>query len=82
MANLTLAIDDELLRRARIKALEEGTSVNALVRQRLEDYVAAPTPEAALADFLARARQSTASSGPRGRTWTRDDLYEDRVRSR
>ena len=82
MANLTLTIDDEVLRRARIKALEEGTSVNAMVRRQIEDYVASPTPAAALDDFLARARRSTASSGPGGRAWTRDDLYEDRVRPR
>ena len=29
MANLTIAIDDELLKQARIRAIHEGTSVNA-----------------------------------------------------
>jgi hypothetical protein len=32
MASLTLAIDDDLLRRAREAALRENTSVNVLVR--------------------------------------------------
>ena len=32
VANLTLAIDDDLLRRAREAALSENTIVNALVR--------------------------------------------------
>ena len=33
MANLTIAIEDEVLRKARLKALEQGTSVNALLRE-------------------------------------------------
>lgn len=37
MAKLTIALEDELLRRARIRALEQGTSVNVLVR----DYLTA-----------------------------------------
>jgi predicted HicB family RNase H-like nuclease len=36
VANLTLTIDDEVLKKARIHALERGTSVNALVREYLE----------------------------------------------
>lgn len=79
VANLTLSIDDDLLRRARVKAVQEGTSVNALVRKQIEDYVADAGPAAALESFLAGARRSTASSGPEGRTWTREDLYADRV---
>ena len=76
MANLTLAVDDELLRRARIKALERGTSVNGLVRRYLEDFAGPPPARAAMESFLARAAESTASSGPGGRTWTRDELYD------
>ena len=38
MANLTLAIDEDLLRRARVRAAEQGTSVNAVVRQLIEGY--------------------------------------------
>ena len=37
MANLTLSIDDETLRRARIRAIELDTSVNAIVRTYLEE---------------------------------------------
>ena len=38
-ANLTLAIDDALLQRARAAALGENTTVNALVREFLGRYV-------------------------------------------
>jgi plasmid stability protein len=38
MANLTITVDEETVKRARIRALEEGTSVNALLRDYLEEY--------------------------------------------
>lgn len=76
MANLTLAIDDELLKQARIRALEQDTSVNALVRDYLKDLVARDISQSGMAPFLALARSIHAGSGPKGRTWTRDELYE------
>lgn len=76
MANLTLTIDEALLRRARIRALERGTSVNAIVRAYLESFVGEDAARDALGEFLAIAKDSAAGSGPQGRTWTRDDLYE------
>ena len=39
MTNLTLAVDETLLRKARILALERGTSVNAMVRKFIENMV-------------------------------------------
>ena len=43
MANLTVVIDDELLLSARKRALAAGTSVNALVREYLQDYAGSQT---------------------------------------
>lgn len=40
MANLTLSIDDELLKAARRIALEQDSSVNQLVREFLEQLTA------------------------------------------
>lgn len=75
MANLTLTVDDDVLRRARIRALEQGTSVNAIVREQLIRFAEADAG-AALGSFLAFAAESEASSGPAGRDWTRDELHE------
>ena len=47
MANLTLAVDDDLLRRARVRAAEQGTSVNAVVRDLLIAYAAGDRAAAA-----------------------------------
>jgi hypothetical protein len=76
MANLTLTIDTDVLRRARIRALERDTSVNALVR----DYLVRLAGDAAgndpIREFLALSERSAAGSGPEGRRWTRDGLHE------
>ncbi|MGH2951128.1 MAG: DUF6364 family protein [Solirubrobacterales bacterium] len=77
MANLTLSIDEQLLRRARIKALEQGTSVNALVRDYLGDYASAGNAaREAIEDAVAISAELDAGSGSGGRAWTRGDLYD------
>lgn len=73
MANLTLVIDEELLLRARKKALDEGTSVNALVRSYLENYARPIDEVAATRAFIARAAACGGrSKGP----WTREELHD------
>lgn len=75
MANLTIALDDEVLKRARLKALQQGTSVNALLRGHLEQYAGVCSAhEEAAGRFLALAVKSKAKRGRR--TWTRDELHE------
>ena len=75
MANLTLKIDDKLLRRARIRALEQGTTVNELVRNCLSQY-AVPRADRmrAFRRFLEIAEEAKAGSG--GRRLKREDLYD------
>ncbi len=76
MANLTLTIDADLLKRARLRALERDTSVNALVRGYLERLAGPVSQRDAIESFLELARRSDAGSGSSGRTWTRAELYE------
>ena len=74
MAKLTIAVDDGLLRRARLKAVREGTSVSQLLRERLEAYVDVdPRRAAALRSILEFSRK--ARSGSEGRRVRRDDIY-------
>jgi hypothetical protein len=76
MTNLTLSIQEDLLKRARIRALEQDTSVNALVRDYLERLVARDPAQSGMAPFLALTDSIHAGSGPAGRTWTREELHE------
>jgi len=81
MANLTITIDDALLRRARIRALEQGTSVNALLREYLVAYAGSAQLQArALADLLELSAGATSRRG--AATWTRDELHERGAPSR
>jgi hypothetical protein len=76
LANLTITVDDRLLKQARMRALEDGTSVNALLRTYLERYAGVDKAGEALGQFAQLALRSTATSGPGGRTWARDDLHD------
>ena len=80
MANLTLTIDDELLSRARQRAAREKTSVNAVVREFLENYARADDAERArklialMDEVVAKDRPSSG-----GKKWTRDEIYDREV---
>jgi plasmid stability protein len=80
VANLTLTIDADTLRRARVRALEQGTSVNALVRRYLAAVAGEDPGREALNDALDLALSVDAGSGRGGRRWSRDDLYEESTR--
>ena len=80
VANLTLAIDDDLLRRARIRAVQEGTSVNAVVRAYLMAYADTDSASMAMQRFLEIGDDhgdTGVSSG--ARAWTRSGLYDERL---
>jgi hypothetical protein len=77
MANLTVTIDDDVLRRARIRAVQQDTSVNALLRDYLEAFAGAGDSRNQAADELLRL-SARAHSGRGDRLWTRDELHERR----
>ena len=73
--NLTITVDTDLLKRARIRALQEDTSVNAVLRQFLEAYAGVGERRRdAVADLLALSDAATSRRG--SERWTRDELYE------
>jgi hypothetical protein len=73
MANLTITIDDDVLLRARKRALDQGTSVNAVLRDYLQTYVGRQNRAAAMQRFVKRAAATKAGSRS---AWTRDELHE------
>jgi hypothetical protein len=73
--NLTITVDADVLRKARMRALQDDTSVNAFVRECLEDY----------ADERGRAGQAVAGVKRLmcaaelhwgSKTWSREELYD------
>lgn len=77
MANLTITVDEQTLKRARIRAIERGESVNAYLAEQLRHYAGTDQPKQdPWARFDEIADRLDTGSGPEGRTWTRDELYE------
>jgi hypothetical protein len=76
MANLTITIDPDTLRRARMRALERHESVNAYLAEMLRHYADGDSVQADVMAQLARLADSTsAGADARGREWTRDELH-------
>ena len=75
VANVTITLDDDLLKKARIRAAEQGRSVNAVIREQLEQWVGGGRAQArAVASLLRRSEVARSRRG--NRRWTRDELYE------
>lgn len=76
MANLTITVGEETVKRARIRALEEGTSVNALLREYLEEYSGVRRErQEAWRKIQEIAKNSKFSSGGKGLP-KREELYD------
>jgi plasmid stability protein len=75
MTNLTITIDDKLIRKARVRAIQEGTSVSARIREFLTAYAEGDNRrQAAAQSFIAAARRSKANS--EGAAWSRADAHD------
>lgn len=75
--NLTLTMDEDVLRAARKIALDRKTSVNQMVRDYLSQVVRAQDgQQAALRELKRIFRTSPYRIGKR--TWTRDELHDRR----
>lgn len=77
MVNLTITVDDELLKRARVRAAEQETSVNAVLRDELKRFAGSDDGLTAGAAFAKFARENPGNS--HGQKWTREDLYKERL---
>jgi hypothetical protein len=79
MTNLTITVDEQTLKRARMRALEEGTSVNAVLREYLESYAGVRRDRR---EAWRKIREFASSSGMRsgGKGLPkREELYERKV---
>ena len=74
MANLTITVPEEVLKSARRRALEQGTSVNALLRDYLSRFAGVQSANAKVGRRILALSKSAAAG--RGKSkWTRDDLH-------
>ncbi len=97
MSNLTISVDDDIIKRARVRAIQQGTSVSAKLREFLQNYVDESEDtlkkqrEAAAGRLMqvieAATAQTQASAAPVGaakprRRTLRDELYAGDFRAR
>jgi hypothetical protein len=74
MPNVTIALNERLLAASREYAQRHGTSLNALIRECLEQRVSAPKPQSLQAFFDAVDK---APGHSRGWKWNREEIYEE-----
>lgn len=84
MANLTLVIDDQLLQAARIKALQENTSVNEICREAIAKYAGATLNDGAAraARFRELTRQLALEHAEPCEWPGREAFYDEVMRER
>jgi predicted transcriptional regulator len=75
MANITLKVDDDLIKKARYLAAEKKTSINAIIREKIEEFISQDLKKEAalkgLDSFFIRCRSRVGT-----KTWTRDQVHE------
>jgi metal-responsive CopG/Arc/MetJ family transcriptional regulator len=75
MKNVTIALDESLLREARRIAAERSTTLNAMIREYLQELAERESQAVQARLRIAElCRETRAEIGPR--TWTRDELHE------
>jgi hypothetical protein len=72
--NVTLSIDDEVIKKARRRADAMGTSVNQLIRDYLEELSGRSDPDQDAAEFVRLSKLAKGNS--RGWKFNREELHE------
>lgn len=78
MSNITMSLDDELVKKARKIAMDKDTSITGLIRKYLQELVEQEelSNTTAAAELESLFRQSKAVVGRK--TWSRDELHDRR----
>ena len=81
LVNLTLAVDERTIERAREIAHQQGTSLNALIREYIELLAHQATGDELLMEFQEMWADIDRSPGgsSRGYKFDREELYEERL---
>jgi plasmid stability protein len=90
MSNLTVVVDDAIIKQARLRALQDGTSLSAKVREFLASYAeGAPkrAPRDVTVDLMRMMEQVRTEARPAplpkgAKPFKRDELYEGDFRKR
>lgn len=76
MRNITLAVDDEVLEKVRAYAVEQKTTVNAIVRRHLEKIAGENDKRAEARKQLLRLAETSRGRLSPDYVWSREELYD------
>ena len=78
MSNITMSIDDELLRKARKIAIDRDSSLTGLIRLFLEDLVKKEEVKKEIAVMELKSLFNSSRAVVGEKPWSREDLHERR----
>ena len=76
--NLTIQLDEDLIREAKVLAAEQGMSVSAMVSRDLREKLSARAWTERARHAAIESMTEAAASGRAGPQWRRDELYDRR----
>jgi len=76
MTNITLSVDDETIKKVRKIAIDENSTMTAMIRGYLHSVANRESPEKKHKIDLLEASFSQLGRDMGKRTWSRDDLYD------
>ena len=74
MTNITLSIEENDLKQAHTKALQQGTSLNTVIRDFIKQYISRDAHYQQLTERLLKHTENV-NELKGGRDWTRQELY-------
>ena len=76
MANITLKVDDEIIKKVRKVAIDENSTMTAMIRSYLQSVADREAPERERKIALLEKSFHRLERNMGKRTWSRDDLYD------
>jgi len=76
--NLTIQLDEDLIRQAKVLAAEQGMSVSAMVSRDLREKLSVRTWTERARRAAIESMADAAASGRAAPRWRRDELYDRR----
>ena len=76
--NVTIQLDEELIREAKVLAAEHGMSLSAMVAQDIRERLAARARRERARAAALESMDEAAASGRQAPRWTRDELHDRR----
>jgi hypothetical protein len=73
--NVTIQLDEELIRDAKVLAAEQGLSLSAMVARDIREKLSARARRERAEEAALQAMAAAAGSGRQAPRWTREELY-------